>query len=257
MAHSFVRGNWANAAASSPIIMQKSCHDMDILVWLTGSKATRLSSIGRLNYFKEENAPQGSTARCRDCPVEGSCRFSAYKAYLPVRGGWPATAVCPGQTEADLRAALGDGPYGRCVFRCGNDVSDSQTTLIEFESGAVASFTLSAFTNRMNRSIRILCENGEIYGDDGLRRIEVRHFASNQADGYAERVIHTAQPQSGHGGGDVGIVEDFFALLDGATGESRSSIAQSVESHIMSCAAEESRLQNGAMVDMEKMRGML
>ena len=35
-AHSFVRGNWRNSDQSSPMILQKCCHDMDILLWLTG-----------------------------------------------------------------------------------------------------------------------------------------------------------------------------------------------------------------------------
>ena len=34
-AHSFVRGNWRNSNETSPMILQKCCHDMDILLWLT------------------------------------------------------------------------------------------------------------------------------------------------------------------------------------------------------------------------------
>lgn len=88
-AHSFVRGNWRRADIASPSIMQKSCHDMDLLNWLMGAQAKRISSCGSLHYFKESNAPAGSTARCADCPVEGRCRFSAYKSYLPAAGDWP------------------------------------------------------------------------------------------------------------------------------------------------------------------------
>jgi predicted dehydrogenase len=64
IAHSFVRGNWRRSDLSSPLIMQKSCHDMDILSWLVGSEAKRISSFGSLRYFKEENAPKGSSDRC-------------------------------------------------------------------------------------------------------------------------------------------------------------------------------------------------
>ena len=93
MAHSFVRGNWRNSKESSPIILQKTCHDLDILVWLTGSNAKSISSFGNLSYFKKENAPAGSKDRCLDCPVAESCRFDVRKAYLPVRGGWPAEVI--------------------------------------------------------------------------------------------------------------------------------------------------------------------
>ncbi len=59
--HSFVRGNWRNSQESSPMILQKSCHDMDMLQWLVNAECTRVSSFGSLTYFKEENAPEGST----------------------------------------------------------------------------------------------------------------------------------------------------------------------------------------------------
>ena len=59
--HSFVRGNWRNSRESSPMILQKSCHDMDMLQWLVNAECTRVSSFGSLTYFKEENAPEGST----------------------------------------------------------------------------------------------------------------------------------------------------------------------------------------------------
>src|SRR5690625_73001 len=38
MSHSFVRGNWNNSNKTSPMILQKSCHDMDILMYLMDKK---------------------------------------------------------------------------------------------------------------------------------------------------------------------------------------------------------------------------
>lgn len=89
MAHSFVRGNWRNSDLTSPIIMQKSCHDMDILVWLTGSSAKRVSSFGSLSYFREENAPAGSTDRCLTCPAAKECRFDAKRLICPEQAAGP------------------------------------------------------------------------------------------------------------------------------------------------------------------------
>ena len=153
-AHSFVRGNWRRSDLSSPLIMQKSCHDMDILTWLADSPATRVSSFGSLSYFKEENAPKNSTTRCLDCPVT-DCRYHALKAYLPALGSWPATVVTPKQTEDDMRNALKTSPYGRCVYRCDNDVCDKQVTVLEFENDITVTFHLSAFTNHICRTIRV------------------------------------------------------------------------------------------------------
>ncbi len=243
MAHSFVRGNWRNSSLTSPIILQKSCHDMDIFCWLLESKPHSVSSFGSLSYFVPQNAPANSTKRCCTCPAEPSCRFSAYKSYLPALGQWPAAAVCAVQTEAELRSALETGPYGRCVFHCDNDVCDNQASLLSFENGATVNFTLSAFTAKMHRTIRIFCEDGELYGDDSLHTIQVTHFPSNQVEGYTETVYHTASPSTGHGGGDGGIVEEFYQLMQQNSHNSLSSIHRSVDSHILAMAAEESRIK--------------
>ena len=243
MAHSFVRGNWRNSDLSSPIIMQKSCHDLDILLWLTGKRALKISSAGSLCFFKPENAPAGSTERCLDCPVAASCRFDARKAYLPVIGSWPAEVLTQNQTEEGILKALREGRYGRCVFRCDNNVCDHQTTLIEFEDGITAAFTLSGMTNRMCRTIHIMCENGELWGDDEKGEIRISSFRSNNVSGYEEEVIHIGAVSGDHSGGDQGLMEDFSAGLHGRReSESRSSVHRSVESHLMACAAEISRL---------------
>lgn len=252
MAHSFVRGNWRNDTHSSPIIMQKSCHDLDILLWLTGSHCTKVASFGGLSYFKAANAPAGSADRCCDCPVAEHCRFDAKKVYLPILGQWPADVVCLEQTEEAMVEALKTSPYGRCVYRCDNNVCDHMSTILEFENGVTATFSLTAQTSNIHRNIHIMCEHGEILADDAERRIEIRRFVSNQAETFETRTIHIRTNASGHGGGDAGIMEDFTAgLLGGA--ESRSSISRSVESHLMACAIEEAR-RTGKVIDLAQYR---
>lgn len=256
MAHSFVRGNWRNDQLSSPIIMQKSCHDLDILLWLTGSHCTKVAAFGGLTYFKEANAPADSAERCLDCRAAEHCRFDARKAYLPILGQWPADVVCLEQTEDALMEALRTGPYGRCVYRCDNNVCDHMSIIMEFENGVTATFSLTAQTNNIHRNIHIMCEDGEILADDGDRQIIVRHFVSNQAETFDSRTVHIRTNASGHGGGDAGIMEDFTASLEHASTDSRSSISKSVESHLMACAIEESRL-TGTVIDLKTYRESL
>ncbi len=255
MAHSFVRGNWRNDTLSSPIIMQKSCHDLDILLWLTGAHCTKVSAFGSLSYFKESNAPDGSADRCLRCAVAKDCRFDARKAYLPVLGQWPADVVCLEQTEDALMQALETGPYGRCVYRCDNNVCDHMSILMEFDDGVTATFSLTAQTSACHRNIHIMCEDGEIEADDGKRQIIVRRHVSSQADTFDERIINVRTNGSGHGGGDDGIMEDFTASL-GTRTESRSSISRSVESHLMACAIEQARL-TAQVVDLAEYRNSL
>lgn len=255
MAHSFVRGNWRNDRLSSPIIMQKSCHDLDILLWLTGAHCTKVAAFGSLACFREENAPAGSSDRCLSCPAAKGCRFDAWKCYQPVLGQWPADVVCLEQTEEALRAALETGPYGRCVYRCDNNVCDHMSIAMEFDNGVTATFSLTAQTSACHRNLHIMCEDGEIEADDGKRQILVTKHVSSQADTFSRRVINVRTNGSGHGGGDAGIMEDFCKSMERG-GESRSSISRSVESHLMACAIEKARL-TGKVVDMDQYRKSL
>ena len=252
-AHSFVRGNWRRSDLASPLVMQKSCHDMDLLAWLADSEAKRISSYGDLTFFKAKNAPPGSAERCVDCQAANECRFDARKVYLPVRGEWPATVVADDQSEAGLLRALETGPYGRCVYRCDNDVCDHQVTLIEFKNGVTVTFHLSGFTNKMHRTLKIMCEHGEIRGDDSLGVIEVTRFASNATDRYEQTVVRPASVDGGHNGGDAGLVADFLDVMERGGVGSRSSIDRSVESHLMAYAAEQARV-TGRIVDVDELK---
>ncbi|MBR3017568.1 MAG: Gfo/Idh/MocA family oxidoreductase [Clostridia bacterium] len=252
-AHSFVRGNWRRVETTSPLIMQKSCHDLDLLVWMIGSGCRQVASFGSLTYFKPENAPEGAAERCADCPLKDTCRFSAYKAYLPAMGSWPAAVLSENQTEAGLREAIRTGPYGRCVFHCDNTVCDHQVTALEFDNGVTATFNLSGFSNRIARTLKIMGEDGELRANEYTNEIEITRFASNGVDQCESRVIQPNQTSTGHGGGDGGIMEDFLALLEGRQAEASTEIRYSVESHMMACAAEEARL-TGAVVNIADFR---
>lgn len=255
MAHSFVRGNWRNDSLSSPIILQKSCHDLDILLWLTGAHCKKVAAFGSLSYFKEKNAPAGSTDRCDTCPVAANCRFEAKKCYLPTLGTWPTDVVCLEQTEDALMETLKDGPYGRCVYRCDNNVCDHMSMILEFDNDVTATFSLTAQTSPCHRNIHIMLEDGEIIADDGQRQILVRRHVSSTGDTFQERVVNIRTNASGHGGGDAGIMEDFTASV-GAGSLTRSAISASVESHLMAFALEQSR-RTGQIVDLDEFRKSL
>ncbi|WP_026651720.1 Gfo/Idh/MocA family protein [Butyrivibrio proteoclasticus] len=252
IAHSFVRGNWRNSAETSSLIMQKSCHDMDLLTWITGSRARSVSSFGELSFFNKDHAPEGSADRCLDCKVT-DCRFDARKVYLPIAGEWPATVLSVDQSEEGLMKAIKEGPYGRCVYHCDNNVCDHQVAIFEFENGVHASFNLSGFTNRMCRTIKIMCENGEIRGDDGLNEIEIIRFAPNwQSAPYIKKFSPDLR-EGFHGGGDSGLMENFLGMLEGTDAENLSAIERSIESHVMAIGAEKSRVEHRT-IELEELR---
>ena len=256
MAHSFVRGNWRNDRISSPIILQKSCHDLDILLWLTGAHCRRVAAFGSLTFFRPENAPEGAADRCLDCIHAENCRFDAWRAYQPMLGQWPTDVVCLDQTEEALKEALQTGPYGRCVYKCDNNVCDHMSVILEFDGGITASFSLTAQTSDIHRNIHIMCENGEIEADDLAGTITVTHFRRNRAEAPVSRTITLGSRLEGHGGGDEAIMTDFTSSLKNDPGSSRSAISHSVESHLMACAIEQARL-TGTVVDMDLFRNSL
>lgn len=256
MAHSFVRGNWRNDALSSPIILQKSCHDLDILLWLTDAHCTKVSAFGSLSYFTPENAPAGAALRCLDCPVAKDCRFDAWQAYQPILGKWPADVVCLEPTENSLRQALETGPYGRCVYHCDNNVCDHMSMALCFDNGVTATFSLTAQTSDVHRTIHIMCQDGEIEGDDLDGKIVIRRFRRNQAEQPQEQVLYVKNDASGHGGGDSALMEDFTQGLAQRRQDSRSSISRSIESHLMACAIEQAR-RSGTTIDMSEYRSTL
>lgn len=246
MAHSFVRGNWNNSDDSSPMILQKSCHDMDILMYLMDQKCERVSSFGSLMHFKEENAPKDGPLRCLDgCPIQDDCAFHAGRYYLGEGRGW-AKKFTEDHTDEGIIHALNTTPYGKCVYRSDNNVVDHQVVNLEFETGATASFSMCGFTREQTRIVQIMGTKGEIRGKMDENTISTFNFLTQE-----EVITELAQPKSGHGGGDEAIVRDFLQEASSYEGNlGRSSAAVSLESHLLAFGAEASRLQNGKVINI-------
>lgn len=242
-AHSYVRGNWHRKEDSSPMILAKCCHDMDILSWLVGSRCKSISSYGDLKYFTEANAPAGSPERCTDgCPVSGECPYYAPALYLSDDGKWPTaiTSLGAGTDPEKRKKALEEGPYGKCVFHNDNDVVDHQVASLLFENGVTVAFTMCAFSNDCDRTVTFMGTKGEIRASMDHNTIRVTQFGPGIKTGNTQ-VITVVPGNAGHSGGDEGIMEEFVAILKGER-KNLNTIAQSVHSHVMAFAAEESRL---------------
>ena len=239
-AHSFVRGNWRSTRETSPMILQKSCHDIDIILWLMGSTCTRVQSFGSLRHFTAENAPSGAAKRCLDCPHAETCPYSAPKLYLDMdRTGWPIDVITTDLSLEGRRKALEDGPYGRCVYYCDNDVVDRQVVNMEFENGGVATFTMTGLSADFSRQLKIFGTEGQIQADMGTKEIVLHRFGEDPIS----IPLDIGTEASGHGGGDYGIMADFLRILREG-GESRSSAEASLQSHLICFAAERSRKEH-------------
>lgn len=251
-AHSFVRGNWRSSAESAPMIVSKACHDMDMFVWLVGAKCSKVSSFGSLTCFSEANAPKGAPSRCLDgCPAKYDCMFYAPRVYLRENSGFSSTVISVDTSEQGRINALRDGPYGRCVYKCDNDVVDHQVLNLEFENGVTVGFSMCGFTNEFARTMRLMGTQGEIVGSLEENELEITDFASGTRE-----VIHLNPYQDRHSGGDYGIMRDFISSINGA-GQELTKVTGAVDSHIIGFAAEESRRQGRVVTIEEYMKELL
>lgn len=246
-AHSYVRGNWRRADQASPMILAKSCHDMDILLWMADSHCTKVSSFGSLGHFRAECAPPDAPDYCLDgCPHAAECPYNAERIYLQDKGVHVPVirkVVSLQDTDEAVRAALRRGPYGRCVYHCDNDVVDHQVVNLEFENGVTASFTMCAFTWEGSRTLKIMGTRGQITGDVEENCVRVVNFATGDVTEY-----HLNVDPAGHSGGDIGFMQDVVKQIQsGGTYKGRTGIDNSVESHQIALAAEQSRISGETM----------
>ena len=253
--HSFVRGNWGNEARSSFMLLQKSCHDLDILQWLLNKKCKKIQSFGSLTHFVRKNAPEGSAERCIDgCPHAETCPYNAVKLYIDdKKNDWFRTTCAreANPTDEMLEHALRTTQYGKCVYKCDNDVVDHQTVNMLFEDGITVTFSMNAF-NKGGRFIHIMGTKGEIHGSmtGAEKPIQYFDFETRQT---TEIPLRTGNDiSSGHGGGDEGIVNSIYEYFNGDDSNiSISNIRISVDNHHIAFATEKARKQE-IIIDFDK-----
>lgn len=235
--HSYVRGTMNRENDNNPMLLAKCCHDLDFLLWISNASCRKVSSFGSLRWFREENAPEGSAARCIDCRVEDRCPYSAIDLYKR-RRDWIGNFIpAPGETIDDvIDNELEKGRFGRCVYRCDNDVVDNQVVAMEMDNGMLISLIINVFTQRDCRNIEIKMTQGEIscYGD----LIQARIFRTRETSTYdfshLNKIPH-------HGGADMSVIGNFIdSLLDPAI-PLISPLKSALESHHVIFEAERSR----------------
>ena len=241
MTHSFVRGLWRKESETNPMILSKACHDLDLLVWLTGRKCLRVSSYGSLKWFRAEHAPVGSALRCTDgCAVERECPYSAVELYYR-RKRWLRHFDIPegGKEDEIIWEELKTGPYGRCVYHCDNDVVDHQVVSMLLEDEVTVNFSMDAFTRDSGRRTHFMFSQGEVFGDE--RMLTVRHFHPDREDEVYDFSEFYGECNY-HGGADLEMVRDFLSAVRTRQPETLlTRIDSSLESHRIAFEIEKER----------------
>ncbi|MFT5500346.1 MAG: putative dehydrogenase [Woeseiaceae bacterium] len=250
MMHSFVRGNWHDSAATTPIILAKSCHDLDIMRWIMDEPCDKITGFGDVSFYKRENAPEGSGERCLDCPVEESCAYSAKKMYLRdkerIYAIMPVVPYDDPETLNELILhSLKTTNYGRCVFKMENDQPEHLACAMEFRSGATATFSMDGFTSYHGRRTRLMGTKGDLVGD--METFTYTDYMTRESFTWDISITDVkGYEDSGHGGGDYRFVSDLLnAVYHRDEALLTSTVAASVESHVMGFRIEKSRKGGG------------
>ena len=236
--HSYVRGTMNREKGNNPMLLAKCCHDMDFLLWISGQKCHAITSFGSLRWFRKENAPEGSTARCIDCKVEKDCPYSAVNLYWRRREWIKNFNVPPGTTiEDSIQKELHTGRFGRCVYRCDNDVVDNQSVLMQMQDKTLITLSMETFTQHDYRSTYIHMTGGEISCDE--KSVIVNHFLDHRIEEYD---FSSMLNQPYHGGADLKIIEQFIEAIQGHPEAMPTLIESSLESHRLCFEGERSRV---------------
>lgn len=249
MSHSFVRGNWRTTKTSLPIILAKSCHDLDLLRWIVDKPCRKVSALGTVKYFNERNAPKDAPERCLEgCPASKACPFYAPKVYVTDKLWGTYHFLSEDKSDASIMKELEKSQYGKCVFRTDNDQPDHYTAMMEFDDDVTVTFNMEAMTSYGGRRTRIMGTKGDIVADEGILDV----FLFSQRKRVQWDVNKSGADLGGHGGGDRRLLADFLqAVAAGDSSLLTSNLSQSMESHLMGFKAEESRRKGGAMVKMK------
>lgn len=275
MIHSYVRGKWASdKECGSPILLAKSCHDIDLMMWMMGeAKPEMVSSFSSQFQFTKDKKPARAGSRCLvDCPIEKDCVYSARRNYLNEHNRWQSafadierkdtnlfttTGFSLEEKEEALRNTL---DCGKCIWDCERDENpENQTVMIRFNNGATGTFSLVGGTPGAQRSIHVVGTKGEIIGVFDKSTYEIKKPMPEDVKGH---VIETYDLKitgdmigatGGHGGGDQLLVTDFVKYMQGEEPSvSCTALDKSLEGHLTVFRAEEARKTNQVLSVFEE-----
>lgn len=257
---SFIRGKWNNEKkCGSTYMMQKCCHDTDMICWLNNKTIPKsISSQGSKSYFIGSKAPKGAGTRCLvDCEIEKECPYSAQKLHIEnnpmINYVWDCIQKLPEELtlEERIESLKTNNDHGKCIYKTDSDIVDQQMMTILFEDGSTAYHGLISSCARAGRRIKVYGTKGEIEGFSEEYQYTVRLYNSHTIL-YDERVVKLAEDADAgnHYGGDTRIMNDLLHVLNNEKPSvSTTLLDDSIFAHLCVIAADEA-MQKNKIVDI-------
>jgi len=274
-AHSYCRGNWRNVRESSPMILAKSCHDLDLLTWLAGAEPTRIASSSRPSLLCHANKPEAAPLHCIEgCPHAASCPYDAVALYLharpliedlrqttrprglgvlidgasraltawrrlsgnrPAWTGWPVSAVTDDLSREGIETALWTTRYGRCVYQ----IDDNDQVSSQHVDVVFANGVHASFGmhGHSHREGRVIRIDGSRGTLEGRFHLLEQTIEVHGHKRGSRRRIRLPLSGETHGGGDLRLFAGFLAAVRGEAAP-LTSARESLTSHLMAFAAD-------------------
>jgi predicted dehydrogenase len=221
------RSGWRRKQAlSGGAMLEKSCHDMDILNWLLDSRPLSLSAYGNARLFTPDPTLPAS---CDDCPPERRCAY--YRE--------PAFSAHEDAGEQVLHQFLRED--SRCIYNIDRDTLNVQNVAIAYENGVLVNFMLTFNCEGPNsgRNIHIVGETGRIWGNLHQARVFLHVNA-----GHETTEFDASGDGSGHGGGDRLHALELRRMIQEPDYRPEQNAAAGYLSAVMSFAADTSALED-------------
>jgi predicted dehydrogenase len=206
-------------ANSGGLMVHKATHHFDLVNWWLSARPVEVYAMGRRAFYGADTGMaarlglKGHAERCRTCRLARKCRFYLD---LAAHGNMKAMYLECEKHDRYFR--------DRCVFGKTMDIEDSMCLVVRYDTGALMSYSLNAFTpwegyriafNGTRGRLEHDCvESVYVSGDDrvqgatipqGTRIRLYPHFKPAQ-----DLKVWTAK--GGHGGGDTPLLHDIFAV---------------------------------------------
>ncbi len=219
-------------AALGSWLLEKCCHDMDIINWIVDSPCVRAASFGSRSHFNPR--PDVPEHCSDDCPIADECIFSVDRLY--------------GDQPPDASGQRRQMPHG-CVYHCGSDLVDHQTALLEFANGVTVDFSLLPLTHRQARFMHICGTDATLRGTTANDELRVFPYLTGE-----EIVADPGATQGGHGGADPTIMPAFLDWLDDPSCRPKTTGPEGLEAMVVACGIDLA-MRERRVVELDELRG--
>lgn len=185
---------------SGGLMVHKSTHHFDLINWWLQEKPTDVGAFAKLRFYGKNRKEHGE--RCSNCRYAGTCEF-----YWDISKNQFESGFYAGTESAD------GYQKDSCVFSEDIDIYDTMAVSVQYDGGAVLSYSLNAtspyegFRMAINGSGGRL--EGEVFETGILSREQVSHIRVFDLAG--NMTTHSLPEADGdHGGGDVRIRRMLF-----------------------------------------------